>query len=94
MGLCQPVDVGINKSLKSEVQKLWKVWMVDFSLSKPVTVPPTLLDVAEWMMDAYNLSEQIVCNEWMKNGYAWFINGEEVKDRNGGVHTGGNDAFL
>ena len=47
MGLCQPAIVGINKLLKSEIQKLWKDWMMDFGLSEAVTVPPTQLDVAE-----------------------------------------------
>ena len=33
-----------------------------------VAVPPIWLDVAEWVMDAYYLPKQIVCNAWMKKG--------------------------
>ena len=57
--------------------------MVDFGLSDTVIVPPSQLDIAEWVMKACCLQEQIVCNAWMKNGYAWFTDGEEVEDRNG-----------
>ena len=92
MGLCQPVDVGINKSLKSEVQKLWEGWMVKLCLNDGVNVPPTWLDVAEWVIEVYYLPEQIVLNAW-KKGYAWFTYREKVEDRNGGVHIG-DDAFF
>ena len=47
MGLYQPVDVGVNKSLKPEVWKLLEDWMMDFGLSDAVTALPTWLDVAE-----------------------------------------------
>ena len=45
-------------------------------------------------MEACYLSEKIVCNAWTKKGYAWFTNGEEVEDRNGGVHIVAGDVFL
>ena len=61
---------------------------MNFGLSDTVTFPPTLLDVAEWVMEACNVQEQIVCIAWMKKSYAWFTNGKEVEDRNGGVHIG------
>ena len=54
-----------------------------FGLSDTVTVSPTRLDVADWVMEANCLPEQMVCNAWMKKGYAWFANGEEVEGRNG-----------
>ena len=58
-----------------------------------VTVPPTWLDVAEWVIEAYYLPEQIVCNVWMKNVYAWFTDGKEVEDRNGEVQIDGDNVF-
>ena len=56
--LCQPIDAGINKSLKLEVQKLWD-WMVDFGLSQTITItiPPTQFDIAKWVMQSYYLPE-------------------------------------
>ena len=39
MILCQSVDVCINKSLKSKVQKQLEDWMVDYGLSDTVTAP-------------------------------------------------------
>ena len=63
-------------------------------MSDAVTVPPTWLDVVELLMETYYLPEQIVCNAWMKKGYAWFTNGEEVEDSNGGVHIGSEDVSF
>ena len=45
-------------------------------------------------MEAYYLPELIVCNTWMRNGYSSFADGDEVEDRNGGVHIGGNEFFY
>ena len=42
--------------------------MVDFSLSHTVTDPPTWLDVAGLVIEAYYLPEQIVCNAWIRRG--------------------------
>ena len=64
--------------------------MMDFGLSDAATVLPTWLDVTEWVMTWYYLPEKIVCNAWMKNGYALFTNGEEVEDINGGVQIDGD----
>ena len=47
-----------------------------------------------WVMEEYYLPEQIVCNAWMEKGYAWFTDGEEVEDGDGGMQIGGNDVFL
>ena len=58
-----------------------------------VNVPPTWLDSAKWVMEAYYLPEQIVCSAWMTKRYAWFTDGKEAEDRNGGVHIGGGDLF-
>ena len=63
-------------------------------MSDGVTFSLTWLDVAEWMMETYYLPEQIVCNAWMRKGYAWFSNDKEVEDINGGVHIGGDNVFL
>ena len=67
--------------------------MVD-NLSDAVTVPPTWLDDTEWVMEAYYFPEQIVHKVWMKMGYDWFTNGEEVEDGNGGVHIDGDNIFY
>ena len=70
--------------------------MVGFSLSHTVTAPPIQLVGAEWVNQAYYLSEQIVCNAWMKKGYAQFFDSEDVqvKGGNGGVHIGANDESV
>ena len=67
---------------------------MDFGLSDAVAVLPTWLYIAEWGMEGSYLPEQIVCNAWRKKGYAWFTDGEEVEDRNGGLQIGGDDVFF
>ena len=69
-------------------------WMVDFGLSDTVTFPPTILDGAEWVIEAHYLAEQIECNSWTKKGFAWFTDGEEVEARDRGVHIGGDNVFF
>ena len=46
--------------------------MVDFGLNDAVTVPPTWLDVAEWVIETYYLPEQIICNAWMGGRQKWW----------------------
>ena len=67
---------------------------MDFGLSDAVTVLSTWLDVAEWVMEAYYIPEQIVCNAWVKKGYAWFTNGKEVEDRDRGLHIYDDKIFY
>ena len=37
--LCQPVDVGVNKPLKTKVRNAWEEWMIDEGLSRERRVP-------------------------------------------------------
>ena len=64
--------------------------MVDIGLSDIVTVPPTQLDIAEWVMESYYLHEKTVHNTWIKKEYAWLTKWEEIENRNGIVHIGEN----
>ena len=38
---CQPVDVGINKALKTLVCNNWEDWMLDSGINISVVKPPT-----------------------------------------------------
>lgn len=40
-----------------------------------------------WMQEK-TLPEQMIHNAWIKKGYAWFTNGEEMEDQNWTVQIG------
>ena len=52
--LCQPVDVGINRSLKANIHKDGEDWMLSSGISVSMTKPPTRKLSDEWLMKAYN----------------------------------------
>ena len=72
--LCQPVDVGINKSLKSRMREKWENWMVmGEGIVNGAAKEPTRQLVAEWVVEVYkNLPAQTVRNAWMKTGFEWY----------------------
>ena len=72
--LCQPVDVGINKSLKSRVHEKWENWMVmGEGIVNGAAKEPMRQLVAEWVVEVYkNLPAQTVQNVWMKTGFEWY----------------------
>ena len=72
--LCQPVDVRINKSLKSRMCEKWENWMVTGEgIVNGAAKEPTRQLVAEWAVEVYkNLPVQTVRNAWMKTGFEWY----------------------
>lgn len=75
-GLCQPVDVGFNKPLKSRIRSEWEEWMNakwDGLQAHEETPKPTRLIVSEWVLQAFDdFPERLIRNAWTKTGYAWF----------------------
>ena len=73
--LCQPVDVGINRSIKKEMTEQWEEWMIHGGgVEGGIAKTPTRRQVAEWIVGSYrNISEQTARNAWKKRGYQWFI---------------------
>ena len=69
--LCQPVDVGINKSIKTVMRGKWKDWMLDGDgLLNGVAKEPSRKMVTEWLLDVYkNIPGQTARNAWMKKDY-------------------------
>jgi hypothetical protein len=72
--LCQPIDIGINKSIKSGMREKWENWMVaGGGIVNGIAKEPTRQLVAEWAVEVYkNLPAQTVRNAWMKSGFEWF----------------------
>ena len=72
--LCQPVDVGINKTIKTGMSKKWEDWMTDGEgIVDGVAKEPSHKVVAEWLAETYTtMPETIGRNAWMKTGFEWF----------------------
>ena len=71
--LCQPVNVGINKSMKANIHKDWEDWMLDLGVSVYMTKPLKRRLIVEWVMKAYNnVSVEVVTNSWKHFAYTWF----------------------
>ena len=83
-GLCQPVDIGIGKPLKSRARQLWESWMIENGIDSAVSRPPSRMMLTEWItesVEGIRLSSTIVKNSWRHADYSYFppINeGEEV----------------
>ena len=74
MYLCQPMDVGINKTIKTAMREKWEDWMIDGDgLVSGVEKEPSRKMVAEWILEVYNhIPGQTARNAWMKKDYEWF----------------------
>jgi hypothetical protein len=72
--LCQPVDVGVNKSIKIEMRENWENWMLEGDgIINGAAEETSRQVVAEWLIDSYgSISAHTVRNAWMKTGYEWF----------------------
>ena len=77
-GLCQPVDVGIGKPLKSRARHLWEEWMVDqCTTNNGRSRPPSRLLMSQWITDSVNRireSDSLVRNSWRHAEYSYFPN--------------------
>ena len=73
-GLCQPVDVGINKPFKTRIKNQWESWMMEPGRSSQSKIsPPTRKDISLWIKEAIkDISEQIVINSWRHDAFTWF----------------------
>ena len=62
--LCQPVEVGINKSIKTGMREKWEDWMLDGEgIVNGVAKEPSRKMVAEWLLDVYkNIPGKIARN--------------------------------
>ena len=72
--LCQPVDLGINKTLKTAMREKWEDRMIDGDvLLHSVAKEPSRKMVVGWILEVYNnIPGQTARNAWMKKGYEWF----------------------
>ena len=72
-GLCQPVDIGVNKPFKDRIRHQWEMWMIAEGLIHGSTSPPSREDICRWTLEAYqSLPEQMILNSWLHGEYRWF----------------------
>jgi hypothetical protein len=72
-GLCQPVDVGVNKPFKNRIREQWEAWMIEEGLASGTTSPPSREDIVQWTRRASNnLPPEMIRNAWRHGDYTWF----------------------
>jgi hypothetical protein len=64
-GLCQPLDVGINKHLKCHIRQMWNEWMVEEGIMDGNAVPPTRELIVQWTIDSWwKLTTENIKKAW------------------------------
>ena len=86
-GLCQPLDVGINKPFKARVRALWEEWMIEEIDRTGIVYAPSRDDISSWVAKVvWGMDRKpLMRNAWRKTGYDWFPGGE------GAVVSDGNE---
>ena len=79
-GLCQAVDVGVNKPLKNRMCQMWEEYMLEEGLQQLKTCPSSQQKMVHWCIDALqDLPEDLVKNAWRHGEYSWFSGENEVQ---------------
>ena len=73
-GLCQPLDVGINRPFKSCIQQLWEEWMTNMIEATDTVRDAMHEEVAEWVAAVYwdMVGSKVLKKAWQKTEYDWF----------------------
>ena len=73
--LCQPIDVGVNKPVKSVLEDQWEDRMDAENLQdgKAMTTPSRKL-IVTWVVEAYWMFNSEICkNAWKKRDFEWSL---------------------
>jgi hypothetical protein len=73
--LCQPIDVGVNRPVKSALEDKWEDWIDAENLSdgNAMTTPSREL-IATWVVEAYWMLHTEICkNAWKKKDFEWTL---------------------
>ena len=76
--MCQPIDVGIGKPLKTRCRHLWEEWMVEEVTNNPTVAcrPASRLQMSEWIHMFFNKlkDSNIGYISWRHHDYSYFPN--------------------
>ena len=91
-GLCQPLDVGINRSFKARIRRMWEEWLTNLLEHTNEVRDATREEVSEWMAACYweLVGTRILHNSWRKTGYDWFPGLVDPEDMAGDDDDGGS----
>jgi hypothetical protein len=99
-GLCQPLDIGVNKPLKQRICHLWEEWMMEMLDRDGAIREATHEEMAEWMASVYwdMVGSKILKNAWGKTGFGWFEgvgnnDNDDNADSNGDGNNDGNGDY-
>ena len=83
-GLCQPLDVGINKSFKCHVRQRWEELMISGIKRSSTVESPLCAEVSAWVAEVLLEMHYLpmLKKSRKKTGYNWF-DGEVVEESNG-----------
>jgi hypothetical protein len=92
-GLCQPLNVGINKLFKHCYHHLWEEWMIIMLDTNGNIREATHKEVAAWTAEVFwnMMGMNFLKNAWQKMGYDWFEGVFEVEDVDDGGKKANND---
>jgi vacuolar-type H+-ATPase subunit F/Vma7 len=70
ISILQSLDVELNKSLKSEIRRMYEKWLDnEAAKGKPSVVPPDLLNIIEWANSALqNLPNESISKSFLTTG--------------------------
>ena len=73
--LCQPIDVGVSKPVKSAFADQWDDWLDVGVLTDGNTMAtPSHKLIATWVVKAYWMLESEIChNAWKKKDFEWIL---------------------
>ncbi len=88
-GVCQPLNVGINRSFKARCRRLWEEWMTALIDATNKVRDATHQEVSEWTAAVFwdMVGTRILRNSWRKTGFDWFpglVDPDDVVKGNGG----------
>ena len=72
-GLCQPVDIGINKPFKDRVYNSWEAFLMQQDMRLQWLDSPSCKNLSNWIVSAVNdIPPSIVKKAWRRAGFSYF----------------------
>ena len=72
-GHLQPLDVGLNKPIKTRIRQQWEDWMLEEGMATGVVVTPSREQIVYWTITAFqDIPVDMVRKAWRNKEYSWF----------------------